>query len=90
MPQSFKVGLSQITKTTPAFIVRLRKAVLYIAGGIGAFTPLLTQWTGWEAEMIAQLSGFTVLVLSGAAEFFGVHIETDTVPAKDVAAIETN
>lgn len=90
MARSYKVGFNQIRKATPAFILRLRKAVLYATGGIGAFIPLIIKWTGWDAETIVQFGGFSVLLLSGIAELFGVPITTDTVPTEDVASIETN
>jgi len=90
MPRNYKVGLSQLKKATPGFIIRLRKAFLYTMGGIGAFIPLIIKWTGWDAETIMQFGGLSILALSAACEFFGVPLSTDTVASKDVTAIETN
>lgn len=90
MARSYKFGWSQWGQTTPAFIVRLRKLILYLTGGIGVFMPMITKWTGWQAQDIAQIGGLSVFILTGLADFFGVKVDTDTVPAKDVAAIETN
>lgn len=85
-----KWGWSYFNKTTPAFIGKFRKFLIYLMSGVGVIIPIIVKLTNIPAETIMQWGGAAVFVLGGLlSEFWGVKITGETVPSDEVTEVKT-
>lgn len=85
-----KFGLSQRNLPTPA-------KVNVIAGVITAAIGIFIGWTGTNdlippklENVLTSILGLFLLLIPVVKPLFGVELKGDTVPAKDVTAVDTD
>lgn len=84
-----KFGLAQLTNPTPATVARIAKVYVTLGGLFLGYLPNFTFIADSKAKVISQIIGFTIAAVISLAQMFGVQINNESVPAKDVTAIET-
>ncbi len=68
-----KFGISQITKTTPLIISRVKRAINFFIAGVVTFFPFVSKLTGIPMDDLSQIVGLFALFVNSFGVMFGIE-----------------